>query len=328
MENNNSKKLLTLKSLIIPKLPNNFHKSLFFNEIEYQKNPTKKLRRQLINLYIQGIDYYNIHNKKDLSLYFQTKLLNIMKGGIDYFEKLIEKKFEENKNEINNYIEEETQRCIKQEKLMEDNINKIIKVHLEKQKNKFLTSLSKKRKLIKFKRINSVNLNQKTLKNSLKLKENKVKYIPFVKRVSADISLIEKEKNKDTNSIFSKIDNALSNLNKINALLIIEYTKKLKHHMKQEIQKMDETIKKYNEYIETKNEYNLIIDSVEDKNEIEAKNLQEQINLVNKEWEDFNKNNSKNDYKFNDKVELDNNNLDDLIENLNKKLEEIKLDNK
>ena len=68
MENNNPKKLVALKSLIIPKLPNNFHKSLFFNEIEYQKNPTKKLRRQLINLYIQGIDYYNIHNKKDLSL--------------------------------------------------------------------------------------------------------------------------------------------------------------------------------------------------------------------------------------------------------------------
>ena len=328
MENNNSQKLLILKSLIIPKLPNNFHKSLFFNEIEYQKNPSKKLRRQLINLYIQGIDYYNIQDKKDLSLYFQTKLLNIMKGGIDYFEKLIEKKFEENKNKINNYIEEETQRCINQEKLMEVNINKVIKVHLKEQKNQFLTSLNGKRKLIKFKRINSVNFKRKTLQNSLKIKENKIKNFPFLKRVSADISLTEKEKNKNTNPIFSKIDNALINLDKINALLIIEYTKKLKQHMKKEIQKMDETIKKYNEYIKIKNEYNIIYDSIEDKNEKDAKNLQEQIDSINKEWEEFNKNNSKYDNTFNNKIELDNNNLDDLIENLIKKIEEIKLDNK
>ena len=187
-----------------------------------------------------------------------------------------------------NYIEEETQRCINQEKLMEVNINKVIKVHLKEQKNQFLTSLNGKRKLIKFKRINSVNFKRKTLQNSLKIKENKLKNIPFLKRVSADISLTEKEKNKNTNPIFSKIDNALINLDKINALLIIEYTKKLKQHMKKEIQKMDETIKKYNEYIKIKNEYNIIYDSIEDKNEKDAKDLQEQIDSINNEWEEFN----------------------------------------
>ena len=322
MENNNSQKLLVLKSLIIPKLPNDFHKSLFFKEIEYQKNPSKKLRHQLINLYIQGIDYYNIQDKKDLSLYFQTKLLTLMKGGVDYFEKLIEQKFEENKNEINNYIEKESQKCIEQVKKFNDNMDKVVNAHLKEQENQFITNLRKKRKLVKYKRINSVDLELKPNPINLRWKSKKIEDLQIVKRISENFSLKEREKN--TNSIFLKIDNALNNLDRINALLIIEYTKKLKQHMKKEIQKMDETIKKYNEYNLRKNKFNLMYDSIKDTNEKEAKNLQEQINSVNKEWDEFNKKTSKSDDKYKEIIKFDNNNLDDLIDNLNKNIKEIK----
>lgn len=322
MDTNESIKLVALKSLIIPKLPNDFHKSLFFKEIEYQKNPSKKLRHQLINLYIQGIDYYNIQDKKDLSLYFQTKLLTLMKGGVDYFEKLIEQKFEENKNEINNYIEKESQKCIEQVKKFNDNMDKVVNAHLKEQENQFITNLRKKRKLVKYKRINSVDLELKPNPINLRWKSKKIEDLQIVKRISENFSLKEKEKN--TNSIFLKIDNALNNLDRINALLIIEYTKKLKQHMKKEIQKMDETIKKYNEYNLRKNKFNLMYDSIKDTNEKEAKNLQEQINLVNKEWDEFNKKTSKSDDKYKEIIKFDNNNLDDLIDNLNKNIKEIK----
>lgn len=322
MDTNESIKLVALKSLIIPKLPNDFHKSLFFKEIEYQKNPSKKLRHQLINLYIQGIDYYNIQDKKDLSLYFQTKLLTLMKGGVDYFEKLIEQKFEENKNEINNYIEKESQKCIEQVKKFNDNMDKVVNAHLKEQENQFITNLRKKRKLVKYKRINSVDLELKPNPINLRWKSKKIEDLQIVKRISENFSLKEKEKN--TNSIFLKIDNALNNLDRINALLIIEYTKKLKQHMKKEIQKMDETIKKYNEYNLRKNKFNLMYDSIKDTNEKEAKNLQEQINSVNKEWDEFNKKTSKSDDKYKEIIKFDNNNLDDLIDNLNKNIKEIK----
>lgn len=328
MNKNASIKLVTIKSLIVPKLPKDFHKSLFFSEIEYQKYPTKKLRNQLINLYIQGIDYYNIQNQKDLSLYFQTKLLDIMKGGIDYFEKRVEKEFEENKIDINNYIEEQMQSCFDQEKKIDDNINNVLKENLKEQKEQLFEKIKSKKKLLKFKRINSVNIKRKTLQNSLKFKSTKTK--GHIKRVSADINfeLISNNKNKNSNPIFSKIENALNNLDRINTLLIIEYTKKLKKHMKNEFQKMDETMNKYNEYIKSKNQLYLIYDSIDDKNEDDAKNIKEQINSVVKEWEEFKLKNSKYDNKNNEIVEFDNNNLDDFVDNLYKKLEEIKSDNK
>ena len=328
MNKNASIKLVTIKSLIVPKLPKDFHKSLFFSEIEYQKYPTKKLRNQLINLYIQGIDYYNIQNQKDLSLYFQTKLLDIMKGGIDYFEKRVEKEFEENKIDINNYLEEQMQSCFDQEKKIDGNINNVLKENLKEQKEQLFEKIKSKNKLVKFKRINSVNIKRKTLQNSLKFKSTKSK--GHFKRVSADINfeLISNNKNKNSNPIFSKIENALNNLDRINTLLIIEYTKKLKKHMKNEFQKMDETMNKYNEYIKSKNQLYLIYDSIDDKNEDDAKNIKEQINSVVKEWEEFKLKNSKYDNKNNEIVEFDNNNLDDFVDNLYKKLEEIKSDNK
>ena len=328
MNKNASIKLVTIKSLIVPKLPKDFHKSLFFSEIEYQKYPTKKLRNQLINLYIQGIDYYNIQNQKDLSLYFQTKLLDIMKGGIDYFEKRVEKEFEENKIDINNYIEEQMQSCFDQEKKIDGNINNVLKENLKEQKEQLFEKIKSKKKLLKFKRINSVNIKRKMLQNSLIFKSTKTK--GHIKRVSADINfeLIPNNKNKNSNPIFSKIENALNNLDRINTLLIIEYTKKLKKHMKNEFQKMDQTMNKYNEYIKSKNQLYLIYDSIDDKNEDDAKNIKEQIDSVVKEWEEFKLKNSKYDNKNNEIVEFDNNNLDDFVDNLHKKLEEIKSDNK
>ena len=90
-------KTLTMKTFsnpgisIIPKLPQNYHKSLFFTEIQYKSNPSKKIKKYLINLYIQGIDYYSSTKKQDLSLYFQTKLLNLMKE-VDYFENFLSRK--------------------------------------------------------------------------------------------------------------------------------------------------------------------------------------------------------------------------------------------
>ena len=98
--------------------------------------------------------------------------------------------------------------------------------------------------------------------------------------------------------------------------------------MKNEFQKMDETMNKYNEYIKSKNQLYLIYDSIDDKNEDDAKNIKEQINSVVKEWEEFKLKNSKYDNKNNEIVEFDNNNLDDFVDNLYKKLEEIKSDNK
>ena len=99
--------------------------------------------------------------------------------------------------------------------------------------------------------------------------------------------------------------------------------------MKNEFQKMDETMNKYKEYIKSKNQLYLIYDSIDDKNEDDAKNIKEQINSVVKEWEEFKLKNSKYDNKNNEIVEFDNNNnLDDFVDNLYKKLEEIKSDNK
>ena len=85
---------------------------------------------------------------------------------------------------------------------------------------------------------------------------------------------------------------------------------------------------KYNEYIKSKNQLYLIYDSIDDKNEDDAKNIKGQIDSVVKEWEEFKLKNSKYDNKNNEIVEFDNNNLDDFVDNLYKKLEEIKSDNK
>ena len=127
---------------IIPSLPPNFHKSLFFTEIQYQTKPSKNIKKYLINLYIQGIDYYSSTNQQDLSLYFQTKLLNLMKE-VDYFEKTLSKK----ETEININIDSEKKNILSKAENIENNIYQIIDKEMQEQKNKFLNNLSIKKKI-------------------------------------------------------------------------------------------------------------------------------------------------------------------------------------
>ena len=327
MSSKTIKKLRTIKSLIIPELPPNFHESLFFTEIEYQKNPSKHLKKYLINLYIQGVDYYATTNQKDLSLYFQTKLLNIMKG-VDYFEKISSKKFDE--NDLDTLIESQKEKILNQEKNIENNVDNFIEEQLKGQQDQFLKNLNAKKNLMKFKRINSVNIKRKSIQiNKSALYTNKLKTSQLNKKVSVDLtsSLIQKEndKNKSSNTIFSKVENALNGLDRINTLLIIEYTKKLRQYMKSELQSMNERIDKYNEYIKTKNELNLIYEEIEDKNGDEAKSIKEQIDLVKKEWEEFNKKNIGENDKYSDIAQIDEKNLDNFVDNLYKKIEDLNI---
>ena len=127
---------------IIPSLPPNFHKSLFFTEIQYQTKPSKNIKKYLINLYIQGIDYYSSTKQQDLSLYFQTKLLNLMKE-VDYFEKTLSKK----ETEININIDSEKKNILSKAENIENNIYQIIDKEMQEQKNKFLNNLSIKKKI-------------------------------------------------------------------------------------------------------------------------------------------------------------------------------------
>lgn len=328
MSNNDIKKLRTIKTLIIPKLPSNFHESLFFSEIQYQKNPSKQLKKYLINLYIQGVDYYATTTQKDLSLYFQTKLLNIMKGT-DYFEKISSKKIEE--NNIDELIQSKKDNILNQEKNLDDNINEFIKQQLKEQQDKFFTNLNAKKKLMKFKRKNSSKLKRKTIQNNnLESFSKKISFNnKLAKKVSIDLtsSLINKdnEKNKIGNNVFSKVENAINSLDRINTLLIIQYSKMLKNYMKKEFQSMNERIDKYNEYIKAKNELNLIYEQFEDKDSEEAKSIEEQINLCKKEWEEFNKKNLGENDKYSNIAQFDEKNLDNFINNIYKKIEDINL---
>ena len=327
MSTKNTKKLRAIKSLIIPKLPPNFHESLFFTEIQYQKNPSNHLKKYLINLYIQGVDYYATTNQKDLSLYFETKLLNIMKS-VDYFEKITSKKFDE--NDLDTLVESQKEKILNQEKNIENNIDNFLKEQLKGQQDQFLTKLNMKKKLMRFKRINSVNIKRKSVQtNTLDFNKNKISTSQLNKKVSIDLtsSLFPKEndKNKTSNNVFSKVENALNGLDRINTLLIIEYTKKLRQYMKNELQSMNERIDKYNEYIKTKNELNIIYDEIEDKNGEEAKGIREQIDIVKKEWEEFNKKNIGENDKYSDIAQMDEKNLDNFLDNLYKKIEDISI---
>ena len=335
MSKNVSRNLInvkSIKSLIIPHLPKNFHESLFFSEIQYQQNPTKKLRSYLINSYIQGIDYYNSQNKKDLSLYFQTKLLNIMKG-IDYFENTITKKSGERETEIDSYINTEKQKILEQEKNINDKIDKIINEQLRGQQNQFLVNLNMKKNLRRFKRISSATAERKSISNHFSSHNKKFNNLHLAKKVSVQLSSsyfhkeTDNNNNKNTNTVFSKVENALNSLDRINTLLIIEYTKKLRQYMKNELQKIEDRINKYNEYIKNKSELNLIYEEIEDKNGEEAKGIKEQIDIIEKEWNENNKKNE-DDNRINDKVIFDEKNLDNFIDNLYKKIDEIDLNSK
>ena len=249
--------------------------------------------------------------------------------GTDYFEKISSKKIEE--NNIDELIQSKKDNILNQEKNLDDNINEFIKQQLKEQQDKFFTNLNAKKKLMKFKRKNSSKLKRKTIQNNnLESFSKKISFNnKLAKKVSVDLtsSLINKdnEKNKIGNNVFSKVENAINGLDRINTLLIIQYTKMLKNYMKKEFQSMNKRINKYNEYIKAKNELNLIYEQFEDKDSEEAKSIEEQINLCKKEWEEFNiKNLGEND-KYSNMAQFDEKNLDNFINNIYKKIEDINL---
>ena len=67
---------------------------------------------------------------------------------------------------------------------------------------------------------------------------------------------------------------------------------------------MNERIDKYNEYIKAKNELNLIYEQFDDKDNDEAKSIKEQIDICQKDWEEFNKKNLGQNDKYFDMVQL------------------------
>ena len=312
------------KERIIPKLDNNFHESIFFLEIQYKKSPSKEIKEKLINYYIKGVDYYTGTNQKDFSLYFQTKLLNIMKEQ-DHFEKTVESKLkEENQKEKINEIFDKANNTdiIKKNTINED---------LQKQKEQFLFNLSLKKRNRRLKRFNSLKISSNT-KNKLAFKSRK-ESVNLNKKNSIDLTSFNNNKLNNTNSnknnsIFSKVDNSLSDFNKINTLLIIEYVKKLKQFAKLKLESVDKKTNKYLEYFQTNNQLNLLYEDLPDLNSEEAKNMKNQINANEEEWEIFEKESLNEDIKMGKNMKdiinvKDIPNIDKILDNIFKKMNEL-----
>ena len=66
-------------------------------------------------------------------------------------------------------------------------------------------------------------------------------------------------------------------------------------------------------------------DEIEDKNGEEAKGIKEQIDIVKKEWEEFNKKNIGENDKYSDIAQMDEKNLDNFLDNLYKKIKNINI---
>ena len=268
---------------ILPKLDDNFHESIFFLEIQFGKTPTKEIKEQLINYYIKGVDYYTSINQKDFSLYFQTKLLNIMKDQ-DHFEKTIQNKLieEDYKEKIDNIINNA------------NDASNTINDEIQKQKEQFLFNLSFKKKYNRLKRFNSLKIKSNTKNKLLHNTSIRKDSFQIEKKISTDLPVFNNKLNNNinktsSNSLFSKIDNTLVDFDKINTLLIIEYTKKLKQYAKMQMELIDKKTDKYLDYIQTNNKLNLLYDDIPDKNEDDAKNIKMQINLNREEWKKFDK---------------------------------------
>ena len=281
------------KERVVPKLDDNFHETIFFLEIKFRKTPTKEIKEKLINYYIKGVDYYTSTNQKDFSLYFQTKLLNIMKDQ-DHFEKTIQSKLKE--EDFKGKIKE----ILNEAKENDDNGKNALNNDIQKQKEQFLFNLSFKKKYNRLKRFNSLKITSNT-KQKLAFKSRKDSEI-FGKKNSIDLPVFNNKlnnvinkNNNNNNTIFSKIDNTLIDFDKINTLLIIEYTKKLKQYAKIKLELMDKKTDKYLNYIETDNQLNILYDDLPDKNGEEAENLKNQIKLNKQEWELFDKSEQRED---------------------------------
>ena len=313
------------KDKIIPKLDDNFQQSIFFLEIKFRITPTKEIKEKLIDYYIKGVDFYTSTNQKDFSLYFQTKLLNIMKEQ-DHFEKTIENKLvEKDQKEKINFL-------LNKAKEMNTTPKNTINNEIQKQEDQFLFNLAQKKKQKKYKRFNSLKINNNT-QNKLAFRSRK-ESAKLEKKGSLDLPGFNNKLNNpnkiNNNPIFSKIDNALIDFDKINTLIIIEYSKKLKQFAKLKMELMDKKTDKYLSYIQTNNELNLLYDDLPDKNGEDALNIKTQINLNKEEWETYNKNEESKDIekenylkqKINDK-----NIVDNILDNAVKKLNELIKDN-
>jgi len=270
--------------LVKIRLEKNFHESVFFLEIKYKKNPTKEMKEKLIEYYIKGVEYYNSINEKDLSLSFQTKLLYLMKKE-DYFENIINSR---NKDLLEEKIErEKAKKILKEEKDIDERQRSIINGEIQKQKDQFLSKLSQKKKNKKLKKVItrrfSYNKNVQ-LGNSIR---NSVR---IFKKSSLELASMNNKLNKDnSNSIFNKIDNILIDLNKINTLLIIDYTKNMKHYAKFLMDSIEKKTDKYMNYKRVENDLNLLYEDLPDKDADDAKTIKSQIDANRDEWELYEK---------------------------------------
>jgi hypothetical protein len=316
---------MSRKERIIPQLDSNFHESIFFLEIQFKKTPTKEIKEKLINYYIKGVDYYTGINKRDFSLYFQTKLLNIMKDQ-DHFEKTIESKMPEIDHSA------KIKAIMNKYKDMDDIQNNTLNDEIQKQREKFLFNLAFKKKYRRLKRFNSLTVTSDT-KNKLAFKLRKDS-LTIAKKSSIDLTTYNNQLIKinkiNNNSLFGKIDNTLTDFNKINTHLIIEYAKKLKQYAKLKMEQMDKKTDKYLGYIQTNNELNLLYDDLPDKNGEDAKNIKNQIKSNSEEWELYVKNENENEKdiikenNLKNKINVNNiSNIDNVLNNSLKKMKEL-----
>jgi hypothetical protein len=316
------------KERIIPKLDENFHESIFFLEIQYKKTPLKEIKEKLINYYIKGVDYYTGNNQKDFSLYFQTKLLNIMKEQ-DHFEKTIKSKLKEEDTKAK--IKEILEKANDVDLIKKNTIN----TDLQKQKEQFLFNLSYKKRLRRrtLKRFKTLKVMRDT-KNKMSRKLSAVD--SFCKKNSLEDVISPKSSNKSNNknnTVFTKVDNTVIDLNKINTLLIMEYVKKLKHIEKMELEHVEQKTKKYSDYIQFNKQLNLLYEDLPDKNSEEAENIKSQININEEEWDKYDK-----ESNIKDIINKDNNlknkinvkdipNIDKVLDAIIKKMNELVKDN-
>jgi hypothetical protein len=316
------------KERIIPKLDENFHESIFFLEIQYKKTPLKEIKEKLINYYIKGVDYYTGNNQKDFSLYFQTKLLNIMKEQ-DHFEKTIKSKLKEEDTKAK--IKEILEKANDVDLIKKNTIN----TDLQKQKEQFLFNLSYKKRLRRrtLKRFKTLKVMRDT-KNKMSRKLSAVD--SFCKKNSLEDVISPQSSNKSNNknnTVFTKVDNTVIDLNKINTLLIMEYVKKLKHIEKIELEHVEQKTKKYSDYIQFNKQLNLLYEDLPDKNSEEAENIKRQININEEKWDKYDKESNNKDI-----INKDNNlknkinvkdipNIDKVLDAIIKKMNELVKDN-
>ena len=244
----------------------------------------------------------------------------------DHFEKTIQNKLieEDHREKINEILSKA--------KDNDDNGKNAINNDIQKQKEQFLFNLSFKKKYNRLKRFNSLTIKSNT-KQKLAFKSRKDSE-KLGKKNSIDLPVFNNKLNNvinknNNNTIFSKIDNTLIDFDKINTLLIIEYTKKLKQYAKLKLELMDKKTDKYLNYIQIDNELNLLYEDLPEKNGEEAENIKSQIKINKEEWELFEQNEEKEDIekenslkdKINEKT-ISNKILDNVFRKINELIKE------